>query len=337
MKFILMKTCNFYLTLLFVVFTWQSCSNEVDVIADYEETAAIYGLLNPNQPVQYIKINKMFTNPNAAAGDIAQISDSLFFDTIAPELFEIETGRIIKLYKTNELIKDAGYFANDPNYMYATNEKISSKRSYRLDMRLPASDKYVTATTNIPDSIRITTPVSVLYKPAILEIPIDGKVVVSFSSTVDSKIFDGYFYFNYLEVNKSDTNIRETKTMKWRLFNKVRSGSDLSPEPFTLRITANSFYDMLLATIPVDPGLERRFLLCKMEFTAGNLELDNYIQATEPSIGIVQKQTEYSNITNSIGIFASRSVSNYNNITLGNATKNNIINTNPFKQLGFVK
>ena len=84
-----MKTCYYYLTLLFVVCALNSCSNEVDVLADYQENAVIYGLLDPSQPVQFIKINKVFTNPNAAAGDIAKISDSLFYDTLAPTLTEV--------------------------------------------------------------------------------------------------------------------------------------------------------------------------------------------------------------------------------------------------------
>jgi len=69
----------------------------------------------------------------------------------------------------------------------------------------------------------------------------------------------------------------------------------------------------------------------------GNLELDNYIQAAEPSIGIVQKQTEYTNVKNGMGIFASRRVTSYNSLQLGTMAQSALYLSAEFRALNFVK
>ncbi|MES2617372.1 MAG: hypothetical protein V4613_05810 [Bacteroidota bacterium] len=340
-----MKTCCYFLTLLFVVFSTNSCSNEIEVLADYEENASVYGVLDPSQPVQFIKINKVFTNPNSPAKDVAKVADSLYFDSLAPTLTEIETGRVIYLYRANVLLKDSGYFANSPNYLYATTEKVYARNPnkpaeflhYRLDLRLPKSQKYITAITDISDPVRLTSPTSVFVPSSMIDFPYNANFRILFNSPIGSKIFDGYFYFNYQEVNKNDTNIKVNKTVKWRVLNNIRTIDTKGNESISSSIKGSSFYDMLLTRIPNNPDVTRRFLPCNLELTAGNLELDNYIQSTEPSIGIVQKQTEYTNITRALGIFASRRITLYSNLKFGDNSRYILLTDPTYKSLAFTK
>ena len=227
-----MKTSCYFFSLLLLVLSLGSCSNEIEVLADYEENASVYGLLDPSQPIQFIKINKVFTNPKQPASDVAKVADSLYFDSLAPTLTIIETGAVINLYRANVLLKDSGYFANSPNYLYATKQPVYSRNPnnptqffhYRLDFRLPKTQKYITATTDMTDQINISSPVSVrsLTNP-LIEFPYTANFRLVFNSPVNGKIYDGYFYFNYMEVNKADTNIKTPKTIKWRILNNVRS------------------------------------------------------------------------------------------------------------------
>jgi len=46
----------FLLPVLFI----NSCKTDFDIIAPYKETTVVYGLLDPDTSVQYIKINKAF-------------------------------------------------------------------------------------------------------------------------------------------------------------------------------------------------------------------------------------------------------------------------------------
>jgi hypothetical protein len=338
-----MKSCFGYLLFLLPALVFNSCSNDLEVLADYEENAAIYALLDPAQSVQFIKINKVFTNPNTNALDVARISDSLYFDSIAPQLVEMETNgsfrRNIPLYKANVLLKDSGTFANSPNYLYVTNMPISSIYKYRIDLWLPKTNKYVTASTNmvVLPPISLQQPVSVFQISRVINInPVsNANITLRFTSGLHGKIYDAYFNFNYLEVNKSDTNIKIPKVIRWKILRSYRTMFDKGGEIVVQQIPSLLFYNLLLNEIPEDASVTRRFLPCSLEFIAGNQELDNYIQASAPSIGIVQKQTDYSNVIGGVGIFASRNSLFIDQIELHPNNKTAIVNDPAYKPLGF--
>lgn len=323
---------------------FDGCANDIDVAGPYEENVAVYGLLDPSQDIQYIKINKIFTNPNSSAASIASIADSLYFDSLAPNLIEVETGRVIPLYKVNYLPKSAGIFNNSVNYLYATKEKIYASNPlnayefyhYRLEISLPTNKKRVYAITNIPDSTILLGPINLTYPNKVMEFT-TGTIRISFQGPSNAKIFDAYFYFNYLEVNKQDTSIKAVKTMKLRLLNKYRVFDDNEHESVSSGIDGNFFYESLLIRLKEDSSIFRKFLPCRFELTNANLEFDNYMQVAEPSIGIVQKQTDYSNIVNGVGLFAARRISRYNNVQIGSFTREQLTKLPEYKKLGFIK
>lgn len=331
-----------------VVLILNSCSNELDVLGDYEENAAVFGMLDPRDGVQLIKINKVFTNPNAKASDVAQISDSLFFDTLSPELVELETGRRIPLFRANILLKDSGFFINSPNYLYATTERVYANNpnnvnqlfNYRLEFKLPKTGKLISVTTNMVRNFNIQSPFNnaLPFIPRTVNFIPNSNFQLRFSSPVNGKIFDAYFNFNYIEVNKLDTNVKEFKTIRWKILRSYRTASIKGGELISSITPGINFYNLLVEDIKANSNVFRRFATASLEIYAGNLELDNYIQASTPSIGIVQKQTDYTNINNGgVGIFASRNTLFLEGITLADFTKNLIVFDDKYKYLGFVK
>lgn len=330
-----MNPCFKFFFPLLCVFTISSCSNDLEVLADYKESAAIYGLLDPNMSIQFIKINKVFTNVNAKASDVAKIADSLYFDTIAPELVENGTGRRIPLYKANILLKDSGTFASAPNYLYVTKERIYSNQTYRFELRLPNTGTLVTAETNMVNTPFFQLPVN--FGQRVFSVQPVGTIPVSFQSPQKGKIFDAYFYFNYIEVDKADTNIKTLKTIQWKILRSYRTLTDKGGEFVLQRIPGILFYDLILSSIPKNNNVIRRFTECELVLVSGNLELDTYIQASVPSIGIVQKQSDYSNVTNGIGLFGSRNTLYLNQITISEITKIILTTDDNYLSLGFVR
>lgn len=332
-----MKLCFRFLVLSVFVLVYSGCSNEIEVLADYEESAAIYGLLDPNSSVQFIKINKVFVNPNARATDIAKIADSLYFDTIAPELVEVGTGRRIPLYKANIALKDSGTFANSPNYLYVTTEQIFQTQTYRLEMKLPKSGKMVAAQTNVAMNSFLNQPVNNFSR--IINVPPTGNLNLQFYTGQNTKIFDCYFNFSYIEQNKFDSTIKSTKTISWKILRSYRSSSvkDKDQETVTQRTTGASFYNLLLNEVKPNPNVIRKFTYCSVVLIAGNRELDTYIQSSTPSIGIVQKQSEYSNFDNAVGIFASRNTMFFDQVTISETMKTVLTQDINYKSLGFVR
>ena len=56
-----------------------SCDNDLDITADWKDVPVVYGVLDVNEPVQYVKLNKAFLGQ----GDVmmmAQEFDSLHYN-----------------------------------------------------------------------------------------------------------------------------------------------------------------------------------------------------------------------------------------------------------------
>jgi len=73
--------------ILSVVF--YSCKTDFNVVADWQDISIVYGLLDPTDTAQYIKINKAFLDKNTSALIIAQNPDSLYYQNLDVELLSI--------------------------------------------------------------------------------------------------------------------------------------------------------------------------------------------------------------------------------------------------------
>ena len=57
----------------------SACSTEFDVTAPYKEIPVIFGILNKDEAVQYIKINKAYLNDEGSAIIAGSVPDSNIF------------------------------------------------------------------------------------------------------------------------------------------------------------------------------------------------------------------------------------------------------------------
>jgi len=142
--------------LLMLFFT--SCENDVDITAEWKEVIAVYGLLDPLQESQYIKVNKAFLNEDGSAYKIAQIPDSLFLDSANVTLTRLNTGQLISLFRVDEVTKDSGTFSSAVNYLYRTDEKIFENEPYRLKVNSPRSGMTAQSSIWTLGSTRIEAP-----------------------------------------------------------------------------------------------------------------------------------------------------------------------------------
>ena len=64
--------------IVFIVAIFNSCKNDLDALAPYKESIAVYGLIDPADSVNYIRVNRVFLGSGSAV-DVAQIQDSVYF------------------------------------------------------------------------------------------------------------------------------------------------------------------------------------------------------------------------------------------------------------------
>ncbi len=313
-----MKKSIYFIIISLLALT-TSCETDFDVNSDWEDISIVYGILNINDTVHYIKINKTFLG-NASAYDMAQISDSINYNEITSVTLErgqtLSSGTWkpkpntskIELHKTTDIQKDTGTFANDNNIIYYTKADLTiddTYNEYRLEIDIPGKD-LVTANTKLINSLTITKP------------NIFGKInfanyipsTASCISVPNARIYELTIRFYYYVESITTTDTTYTlKHLDWMQTGKT-SNNNNGGEEIKMEINSEAFFDFVASRLePLENGdrrIARRKKALDYIFLIGGEDLYTYIQVSSPSNTIVQEKPSYTNISNGLGIFSSR-------------------------------
>lgn len=303
------------------------CDNTVDVNAPYEEITIVYGLLDAGDTLHQIKVNKAYLNKNKSARSIARNeADSIYHNKpIRVRLQEMNNGNVnkeVRLKKTTLQTKEKGLFPNPETIIYQGQMDLNTSYNYRVIIDKLESGKTISATTSLVSDINLNNPIRGLSK------------VLSFKEQVsDEIIFDGstgknaYFYKYKLVfyVKEVDQNGNSTiDTVRWPFFPKKNTEGE-SKENFDYELEAKRFFDFMIGEFSTGKAIRRPIseMETKLVITGGGEDLFNYIEVNEPSISIVQKKPEYSNVKNGRGLFSTRRREVYN-IQLSSPTKDSL-------------
>lgn len=324
-----------YTAILLVLFltALSACENELEVNADYEETIVVYGLLDYSQPQQFIKINKAYLSKDNSAYIDAQKSDSLYLDSVEAKLID-NFGNEFPLTKTSIANKEDGIFTNDVNTFYTTNATLSPSNAYYLEVKNPITQNIVSSFTELVRRPRILSPIS--SNQIIWLINPNSNMKFQFLSGVNGIIYDLKVQFTYEEMQASDTNIRDTITKDWFVLKDRILGNADGNIPVTVNVDAGLFFDFIQSKIEPNSEVRRRPLTGAIVVYGGGEEINTYISVSRPSIGIVQKTEDYSNINNGRGIFSSRNIHSIKDIKFSPLTKGYLRTDSRTSNLNFI-
>lgn len=309
-----------------------SCDNEVKINANWKETIVVYGLIDPLDSIQYIKVNKAFLNENASAFAVAKRSDSLYLDSTKVTLIRLSTGQVIQLTKTNKLPKDSGIFANDVNYLWMTREKIFENEDYKVIVENPISKNAITATTKTLGKTRIIAPF--VSSNAMFSFA-TNYLIVNFMAGYNAASFDIKLVLDYDEFAKDDTANKSHKQIIWNI---VKNYPVVPQNAYLIQTERTAFLQFIAYSMHASPNLYHRIKSAGIRFYGGNQTLTDYISVNEPSIGIVQKTAEYTNINGGFGIFGSRCKQEIMGVKIDPASVVNILQKDSLtKPLNFVR
>jgi len=345
------KTIWYVMLTVYSITLFSGCDNEIDIAADWKEIAVVYGALNPNQEKNYIRIQRAYLDEDQAAVLYSSDMDSIYFDTLDVVLEEfIKTqgastfsfSDVFTLKKVNGtdigIEKDSGLFYNEDNVLYELNEPIKPSQfatdyQYVLRIRNPFSGYTCSAQMLSIGQAEIKGPVSntggAIYF-ANESIPVtfqEGKHARAYKVEMDFRVAENP------KINPADIAIN---TYKWTM---VNLGKTKNLNGFNLGrylVSSSGFFSNLSSLIPVNDNVERRLVDFDLTFYGISDDFNTYISVNKPSIGIVQKKPEFTNIDNGIGLFASRNIISFDNLSFHSTTLGLIQNNEKTKDLGFV-
>lgn len=280
-----------------------ACKNDLDINAPWEEIPVVYGLLDANTNVQYIRIQKAYQNDiNTSTDQAAKIADSLVFDTLVVTVRGTD-GSSYTLIKTTELPKSPGIFATEKNYLYRANFTPNLSAQYELEMTNPKSGKTYKGRTSIVSPSNILSD-SLLIRP---HVP-SNRLVINFIPT-NANVYDVFVRFYYKEYpigRPADSVIKYVDYVFDRNF--TPSGNNA----YRKNITTRDWISTIRLGLKVDNSVIREYSRIEYVSVGASLDLYNYYSVSIPSASVVQKRTDYSNIPNALGIFSSRSFTTRN-------------------------
>lgn len=330
-----------------MIFIFQGCDNSLDVSADWKEIAVVYGLLNPTDEENFIRINKAYLSPDGNAVELAGVSDSLYFDSLDVKVVEFQNGterRVFTLDRINGndigLPKDSGLFANDVNYLYRLTAQLkesdlSNTYAYQVLIVNKFSGKIITARFDMIGRMDLLSPLKP-FNP-ILDIPSDAgrSLVFKYREGRFAKMYDAKMRFYFDELNINDTTKVRRDSVDWQLFTGKETVSLRGYDENIVIVSSSLFYENLLSKIPVNNQVKRKGVSLSLHFYGGGEHLYTYIQVNKPSLGIVQKKPEFTNISPGLGVFSARYINRIENIRIDENTTQYLVQSEKMKPLGF--
>ena len=333
-KSIIDKTENYILMIVMsLVLIFNSCSSDFDLNAPYESIPIVYGLLDQSLDTQFIKINRSYLG---AVNNVqsAAINDSTHYQNIVARVDEFnvtDTINPVNSYPLEEMWVnniDDGIFYEDSQkiYFFVTDGIVSGsdvvylndERIYKLFLNVEETDGVITAKTEIIDGSGLDY--DIFYKLTLKtfgfnllnDVDLGTAAVyndhnVFWKTAAKAKRYELMMKFSFDEVSYSGDVV--SKSIEWNLGSQNSINSN-GGDQLNKKFNGLAFFELInsrLSDYADEASVEKR-IIDEVEFivTAGNENLNVYMDVNEPATGVVTERPSFTNINNGLGLFASK-------------------------------
>lgn len=291
----------------FAVSLNYSCDNKVDINDDYKEISIAYCLLDQSESRHFVKFTKAFQTDGSVYIAAADKANSQYDPAdLDISLIEYSNGNPVKKIQLDSLLitnKDSGTFYFPNQIVYATPEGtiLNSNSQYKLKAEVKTSGNIVESQTKLIQDFAIIKPISLAKY-----VDFSGNYTqnVQWRSAVNGKLYQLVIRYFYTDVPVSGPT--ESHYVDWQ-FNQIRSQTTDGGEKLDYEFLGNSFYSILASNIPpATNGLKRYSDSLYYIFEVADEDYTIYMDVNAPSNSIVQDRPSYTNISNGLGLMASR-------------------------------
>lgn len=303
--------------------TLVSCDTEVDLLAPYDETPVIYGVLDYTADTQFVRINKTFLGE----GDPAQysaIKDSVEYpldDVVAAIIKYTDNGIMldsIPLFTTEIPSRDPGIFYDEDVLFYFTEEPLLSEaelnqpEEFIFEFKALIRGEIYTATTQFP-----ALDASTIQSPQLANPPQEiGFVLPGISGNFTSWPFrfrSDAFSASYATALRLNFDYVTTSgELVEDVFIDYNTGTFQNPElkaqeQYISTVFGQNWFEFLGSQLDLIPDLEEvRILNLEWRVTGSAPELNTYLEVAQPVSQFTPVLNSYTNISNGgIGVFSS--------------------------------
>lgn len=306
------KMTKFLIPLLcLLVLTLFSCNEDVNVSSTYKESPVIYGLLDQNNDIHYIKINRGFVGPGNAL-EFSKIPDSNYFENVSAKVEELINNVPIRTWELRDTLlttKDTNgvFFGPDQIVYYFDNGTVKLKEEavYRLTVDINEGKLQVVGETKIVSQFGTNTSIS--NQTANLKLAKDPGEYLT--STIWANAGSAVFGSITVEIDVAEIRGADTTFIRipWKIGENTTNNNKLTASGL-----GETFYRQIRDGLTNDNTISRRNLMgLNVKFIGGSNEFYNYILVNKPSSTLTQTKPIYTNLTVTngfkvVGLFSAR-------------------------------
>jgi hypothetical protein len=317
-----LKNTFFGLAALLIAFLVVSCSEEIELSSEPGETAVVYALLDQEDSLHYIRINRAFYGTSNSL-EAAKIPDSSYFKSVDAKVYEVrnqkDTLRVWTLRDTTVSNKDVNgifYAPTQKLYYFATetNAPLIANKEFTY---------YFKACINNTYTISSSTPL--IRDASLASNLLSTYGFISTFNTSDNKYSSTNVSFKngtsttintslYLTVNEFKGSNVTSKRIEWNIADLETSSNKNN----IAEAKGEAFFDVIKKNCSVDKTITKRQLASiETVVTFGSEELRQYILYSKPSSSIAQNKPTYTNIVSSNpkmrvrGLFSARTTKRF--------------------------
>lgn len=329
-----------YTTLALLFLGLSACKEEISVTSEYKEAPVIYSLLDQNENVHMVKINRGFIGPGNAF-DFAKIPDSNYFENVSAKVEELVNNVAIRTWNLQDTMiatkSTEGIFFGPEQKVYffetSDSDPLIENAIYRLTVDINEGKLQVVGETKLVAGF--ATSSSLHSQTSQLKLagdPGEYKGATVYATKGSAVFGSTTIEIDIAEIRGSDTTFLR---IPWKMGENAISGTQLS-----LTGQGEAFYNVVKAGLTNDNSITRRnFMGFNAKFIGGANEFYNYILVNKPSSSLTQTKPIYTNLTvtngfNVVGLFSARStVEVYKPFVLNNIAYIRALDQNSTREL----
>lgn len=326
-----MRNWSYFLLVGFSVL-FYACETKVDLIAEGEENPIVYGFLSPSTDTQFVKITKSFITEGNA-----------FENALDPSLSEYENlDAWIVAWDGNDSVasyllhektvtnKDSGVFYYPVQTVYYTDEIVffdgnDPQYDYDFEIMFNASNRDVSSKTKVVGEFITNNTQAFDLINFVSIFDINGSDYSSKLMTIDpsvnAKRYEFTFRFHYVE--EYNDGSEANKYMDFNYTPWIREDLN-SLVPYKFNIKGENFFqgvESRLIAEDNEANVSRR-VIGKVDyiFDYAGVDLNTFIELSQPATSFNSEQNPYTNIDNGIGVWSSRAQAVFIDKYFGNPT-----------------
>ncbi|MFA6925226.1 MAG: hypothetical protein WC223_13355 [Bacteroidales bacterium] len=304
-----------------------SCKTDFDINAKWKDIAVVYGLLNPDDNVQFIKINRAYLGKGNAITMASNPDSTTYPDgTLEVKIEKWTNGSLQKTYNLHDTLinnKESGIFPSPQQKLFCfytratTGDAIDRESIYKLYIKNTKTNKIINSSAVIVKKM-LSSDIS--PSSSIMGFTATTQNSIKWKSAADGRKYEVILRFWYVEINNNPPNDSVEKHIDWNI-GSVRATNLTGGENMDVSYIPGNFLQYIGGKVAVNSNLSRRVGkeyrntdLIHDQYThhldliiaVASDDLTTYMDVNAPSNDIVQERPQFTNITNGIGIFSSR-------------------------------